>query len=165
MKSLIASCIVFATVVAALAGQMPKYGVTVNAEKKVDFAKFKTYSWTQGQPSAVKEIDAKITAAVDRELGALGMTKAAGGPGDVQVAYYSLTRTDVNLKAKADDKGVRPQYSVGTLMVALLDPTNHKRLLRMRIDKPIETEPSQLETAIDGAVAELFAKYPTRQTK
>jgi Domain of unknown function (DUF4136) len=150
---------------AAVHGQMPKYGVTVNAEKNVDFAKFTTYSWTQGQPSASKTIDAQVVAAVDRELGALGMTKAASGTGDVLAAYYSLSRTDVDLKAKADSAGLRPQYSVGTLMVALLEPGSRRRLLRMRIDQPIDTEPAKLEAAINTAVAALFAKYPTRAHK
>jgi len=158
----IGMCVIAA---AALHGQMPKYGVTVKAEKNVDFAKFTTYSWTKGQPSADTTIDAQVVAAVDRELGALGMTKAASGTGDVLATYYSLSRTDVDLKAKADASGSRPQYWVGTLMVALLDPGSRRRLLQMRIDKPIDIEPAKLEAAINTAVAALFAKYPTRAAK
>ena len=165
MKSFVVGCVLFTVVAAVVPAQMPKYGVTVEAEKNVDFAKFKTYSWTKGQPSAVKTIDARITAAVDRELAALGMTKAASGPGDVLLAYYSVTRTDVNLKAKPDAKGLQPQYSVGTLMVALLDKDSRNRLLRLRIDKPIDTDTTQLDAAIDSAVTEMFTKYPTRTKK
>ena len=154
-----------AAITAVAAAQTPKYGVSVNLAPKVDVAKFKTYSWTLGQPSADKAIDARVIAAVDRELASLGMTKAAQGPGDVLVAYYSLSRTDVDLKAKADAQGTRPQYSVGTLMVALLDPGSRERLLRLRIDKPIDIEPAKLEVQIDSAVAALFAKYPTRTKK
>jgi len=165
MKQLIGALALGAALTAAAAGQAPKYGVTVNAEKNVDFAALKTYTWTKGQPSAVKTIDAQIMAAVDRELGALGMTKAASGKGDVMVAYYSLTRTDVDLKAKPDAKGALPQYSVGTLMVALLNPADRHRLLRLRVDKPIDTEPAKLEEAINSAVKALFEKYPTRSGK
>jgi hypothetical protein len=149
---------------ATLAAQMPKYGVTVTAEKNVDFAAFKTYSWTRGQPSASPVIDGQIVAAVDRELSALGMTKSASG-GDVLVAYYSLTRTDVDVNAKEDASGSRPQYHVGTLMVALLEPEGRRRLLRLRVDKPIDTDPPKLESAINSAVAEMFAKYPARDKK
>lgn len=165
MKRFIVTCAWLVTTGALLAGQMPKYGVKVEAEKNVDFAKFKTYTWTQGQPSPDKRVDAQIMAAVDRELGALGMTKAASGTGDVLAAYYSLTRTDVDVKAKADDKGLRPQYSVGTLAVALLEPSSRRRLVRMRIDKPISTEAAKVEETINSAVADLFAKYPTRTKK
>jgi hypothetical protein len=151
--------------VAGAAAQGPKYGVTVTAEKNVDFAKFMTYSWTAGQPSADKKIDAQIIAAVDRELSGLGMTKATSGPGDVLATYYSVSRTDVNLKAKPDSSGTQPQYTVGTLMVALLEPGSRRRLLRLRVDQPIETEPAQLEASINSAVAALFAQYPTRRRK
>jgi hypothetical protein len=164
MTRFIVGISVWAAVTVA-AAQMPKYGVTVTAEKGVDFAKFKTYSWTVGQPSAVKAINSQVIAAVDRELSALGMTKAASGPGDVLATYYSLTRTDVNVKAEPDAAGVRPQYPVGTLVVAMLEPASRRRLLRMRVDQPIDTEPAKLEAAINDAVAALFAEYPTRAPK
>ena len=165
MKRIILCCLVAAAVPAMPGAQTPKYGVRVEADKNVDFSKLKTYSWTQGQPSAVKEINAKIVEAVDRELGGLGLTKSTSGPGDVMVAYYSLTRTDVHVDAKPDAEGKRPEYSVGTLVVAFLDPSTRQRMLRLRADKPIETAPGKLEAAIDSAVSELFAKYPTRQKK
>jgi hypothetical protein len=164
MKRLIVSCFVIAAAT-AVAAQSPKYGITVTAEKDVDFSKFKTYSWMAGQPSAIKAVDAQIVAAVDRELAALGMTKATTGTGDVVASYFSLTRTDVDLKAKPDAKGARPGYSVGSLMVALLEPASRRRLLQLRVDQPIETQPEELAATIDRAVAEMFAKYPTRQAK
>jgi hypothetical protein len=165
VKTLIVGCVLFGAVAAPLTGQMPKYGVIVTAEKNVDFSRFTTYSWTKGQPSAVKTIDAQIVAAVDRELSALGMTKATSGTGDVLAAYYSLTRTDVDVKAKRDARGLLPEQSVGTLVVALLDPRSRQRLLRLRADRPIDTDPPGLEAAINSVVAELFTHYPTRPRK
>jgi len=165
MKRLMVGIGMCALLVTGAAGQKPKYGVKVTAEKNVDFAKFKTYSWTTGQPSFDKMIDARVIAAVDRELGALGLTKAASGPGDVLAAYYSLSRTDVNLKGEKDSKGALPQYSVGTLVVALLDPGSRQRLLQLRTDQPIDIEPAKLAVTIDSAVAALFAEYPTRRRK
>ena len=165
MKRLIVGIGMCGVLMTGAAGQSPKYGVTVTAEKNVDFAKFKTYSWTTGQPSADKTIDARVIAAVDRELGALGLTKAADGPGDVLATYYSLSRTDVNLKGKPDSKGSLPQYWVGTLVVALLDPGSRQRLLQLRTDQPIEIDPAKLAATIDSAVTALFAEYPTRRRK
>jgi hypothetical protein len=146
-------------------GQMPKYGVTVTAEKDVDFAKLKTYTWMKGQPSSVPEIDSAVIAAVDRELRAIGMTKALSGAGDVLVTYSSLSRTDVDLNAKAARDGTRTQYAVGTLVVALLEPGSLRRLLRLRIDEPIETDLAKLVPTIDGVVASMFARYPARHPK
>jgi hypothetical protein len=165
MKPLLVGLELGIVMIVAVTAQMPKYGVSVKAEKGVDFAKITTYAWTPGQPSAVKEIDARIVAAVDHELHELGLTPAAPGAADVLTTYFSLTRTDVDLKAKPDAAGLHPQYAVGTLIVALLDPASRKRLLRLRIDKPIETTPAQLGETIDTAVAAMFEKYPTRQSK
>jgi len=149
--------------VSAAAAQ--KYGVTVTADKNVDFAKFKSYTWKKGQPAPLKSVDEQIVSAVERELQGLGMTKAATGTGDVLVTYASLQRSDVNLKAKKDANGILPQYPVGTLVVDLLDPATQRQLLRLRLDKPLNADPSKLESAINSAVAELFANYPTRQKK
>ena len=161
MKLSIAALVLFAVAVAGTSGQI-KYGVTVKAEKGVDFSKFKTYSWSNGQPSPNKTVDAQIVAAVDRELKGVGLTKPASGPADVVVMYYSLRRTDDDVKAKPDASGARPQFAVGTLAVALFDPSKKKQLLHMRLDKPIDTDLAQSEAIIDKAVAEMFAKYPTR---
>ena len=50
-------------------------------------------------------------------------------------------------------------------MVALLNPASRRRLLQLRVDQPISTDPTKLEPAINAAVAEMFALYPTRDRK
>lgn len=166
-KSLIVSGILIAALAAPLAGQITqKYGVTVTPEKNVDYSKWVTYSWTRGQPSSVKAIDAQIVSAVDKELAGLGMSPAKSGSGDVLVSYGSLARTDVDVKAKPNEKGLKPEYPVGTLVVVFLDPSSRRRLLQMRTDKPIDsTEPAQITAAINSAVAEMFQSYPTRKKR
>ena len=165
MKTMLAMCVVLLAVVAAPAAQRPKYGVTVTTEKGVDYTKFKSYSWTKGQPAFDKSVDATIVAAVDRELKAVGLTMATAGTGDVLATYYSLSRTDIDPTAKADDKGNPPQYQVGSLTVAFLDPANQRSLLRLRIDTPIGSDRATIAEAIDAAVAEMFTSYPTRTRK
>jgi hypothetical protein len=145
-----------------VSAQITKYGVTVTAEKNVDFSTFKTYSWTPGRGAFVKDVDAHIKAAIDREMSALGMTKVAPDSGDVLLTYQSLTRSDIDLKK--DPSGDKP-FSVGTLVVALLEPSSHRQLLRLRTDRPIEVEQGKLQASIDSAVTELFARYPTRSKK
>lgn len=166
MKMTIAVCVLAGALAAPVAAQMPKYGVSVTADKNTDYSKFKTYTWTRSQPSEIKTVDAQITAAVDRELAALGMTKAASGTGDVLVTYGALTRTDVDVKAKPDAKGALPMYKVGTLVVWLQDPKTRTRLLQLRTDKPVDTtDDAKVEAAINAAVKELFEQYPTRTAK
>ena len=159
MKALLLASVL----IAVTAAQAVDYKVEVTGDKKFNFAGLKTYVWTKGQPSMDPAIDRQIMAAVDRELGALGLTKQAAEPGDVLVTYYSQQRTSVDVKAKPNDKGVRPQYPVGTLIVGFLQPGNRKQALRLRLDTPIDAEPAQLSDAINAGVAALFARYPTRQ--
>ena len=151
---------VAAAVAAPLAQQ--KYGVTVVLEKKVDFAKLKSYSWDNVQPAATRSVDGQIVAAIDKELKALGMTKVTSGPGDVQVMYTAVRRTDVDPKAAPTASGGLQQYAVGTLSVILVNPTAKERILELRLDKPIDTDASRAEATIGAAVAELFTKYPTK---
>ena len=146
----------------AVAGQKPKYGVTVKVAKAAALAKAKTYSWTTSQPSLVKTIDAQIVAAVDRELSARGFTKVATGTSDVEATYASLSRTDVDLKSKGVNTGQGREFAVGTLVVDLRDPATRKPLFRVRIDTPIDAEPEKLEAAINAAVTAMFEKYPAR---
>jgi hypothetical protein len=156
---------VCALVAATLEAQTPKYGVVVEVEdKKADFASFKTYAWQRGQASFDKAIDTQIVAAVDDELAKLGMKKITTGA-DVLVTYASTNRTDVDLKGKPDASGVRPNYAVGTLVVALLDGKSRNRLLRMRVDQPVDAAPDKLEATIKTVVAEMFQRYPTRQKR
>jgi uncharacterized protein DUF4136 len=162
----LSACVVCALIAVALEAQTPKYGIIVEVEdKKADFASFKTYAWQRGQASFDKTIDSQIVAAVDDELAKLGMTKSASGAVDVLVTYASTNRTDVDLKGKPDAGGVRPKYAVGTLVVALLHPKSRNRLLRMRVDQPIDAAPDKLEATIKSVVAQMFERYPTRQKR
>jgi hypothetical protein len=143
----------------AFAGQQPKYGVSVKASKPSALAKAKTYTWTVSQPSFNKDADRQILAAVDKELQARGLTKAAAG-GDLAVTYASVTRTDVDMKSKGKT-GELPQYAVGTLVVDVRNPANKESLFRVRMDTPISSsDPAKLEAEINAAVAAMFEKYP-----
>jgi hypothetical protein len=140
----------------------PKYGVKAESDKKTDFAKFKTYTWWTGHPALDKSVDAQIVAAIDRELGRRGLQKLASGTSDVLVAYDSVQRTDVDLKAKPTKDGTLPLYAVGTLVIRVLEPGSLKELFRARIDTPISIERNKLEQEINAAVAALFEKYPIK---
>jgi hypothetical protein len=154
----------FGAASAIVSGEQTKYGVTLKIAKKSELAKIKTYSWTPGQPAFDKTINAQIRAAVDRELAARGLSKVETGPSDALATYYSLSRTDVDLKTKAPD-GARPEYPVGTLVVDLLQSTNRKPMFRVRVDQPISGDPEKLEAIIDEAVAAMFEKYPAKSAK
>jgi hypothetical protein len=154
------SVLVSIAVTAAAAGYTPKYRVKVQADKHTDFSKFRTYSWMDSHPASIPEVDAQIVSAIERELAALGLTKVRPGPGDVVATYTSITRTDVSTKSKPIARNFRPEYSVGTLVVSLLEPDTLKPLLQLRVDRPIAS--TAFETSA-GTVAQLFRYFPARQ--
>jgi Domain of unknown function (DUF4136) len=155
------SVLVSIAIAAATTTYTPKYKIKVVADKRTDFSKFRTYTWQESHPSAVKEIDEEMVAAVERQLAAVGLTKVPDGQGDVLATYASLTRTDVNVRAKPLSKDYRPEYPVATLVVSLLDPATLRPLLEMRADRRVE--PAGLRATINNAVEEMFRQYPTRR--
>ena len=80
------------------------------------------------------------------------------------VLGYKNGNLVVNVKGKPNSVyGSRPQYAVGTVVVVILEPRTQRQLFRGRADLPIDTEPNRLKAAVDGIVAKMFEKYPTRQ--
>jgi hypothetical protein len=156
------SVLVSIAVTAAAAGYTPKYRVKVQADKHTDFSRLKTYSWMGGHPASIAAIDEEIVAAIDRELSALGMRQVPSEAGDVVVTYASVTRTDVNTKAKPVSKDYRPEYAVGTLIISLLDPVSLRPLLQLRTDKRVDGA-AWLGATIGGTIAEMFRYFPTRR--
>ena len=166
MKRISIVSLLLGLLAASLAAQMPKYGVTVKADSKTDFTKFKSYTWESGWKAYDKNVHQQILDAVDRELKALGLEKRASGPADVMMTYATVRRTDVDLKSKpTEGESGRRQYEVGSLVVLMLEPGTRKELFRARVDKPIEVDIDKVQAVIDEAVAEMFAKYPTRTKK
>lgn len=146
--------------VTAAAGYTPKYRVKVQADKHTNFSTVRTYSWMDSHPASIPAIDAQIVSAIQRELGALGLTKVPLGAGDVVATYASITRTDVNTKSKPIAKDYRQEYTVATLVVSLLEPETLKPLLELRADRPIAS--ATLDTSAES-VEQLFRYFPTRR--
>jgi hypothetical protein len=67
------------------------------------------------------------------------------------------------VKAKPDEKGMRPERTVGSLVVAMLDPASRKPVVQLRVDRPVDR--ADIEGSVNTLVGELFTKYPTRDAK
>ena len=78
--------------------------------------------------------------------------------------YASLTRTDVNVKAKPVDgvkNGARPEYTVGTIVVSLLEPGTLRPILKIRADRIVDT--AWIDVSIGSTIEEMFRKFPGRR--
>jgi hypothetical protein len=162
-RSSFVTLLVVAVVGLVPAAQSTKYGVTVDVVNAAALSKVRTYAYVPSQPAVDKAVNQQIISALDRELAAREMTKLATSP-DVLVTYFSLQRTDVDLKSKPSGKdGVLRQYPVGTLVVSILDPVDRtKKLFSVRVDEPLDLDPAKLEATIKAAMAAIFEKYPRR---
>ena len=159
LLSLALSCFV-----SAAAASGTKYVVKVRADKGIDFAQIKTYSWMVGWPAFDPSVDWQIEADIERELATLGLTKVPAEPCDAVLTYAAIRRTDVDVKSKiSPETGLRPEYPVATIVVLLLQPHSRREMFRGRAILPLERDPARLRTQVRMAIAQIFAKYPTRK--
>jgi hypothetical protein len=144
-------------------GAPRKYKVTTKIDKRTDFSRLKTYVWDRGRPSYDATLHAQVVAAVDRELGALGLTKRSSEPADVVVTYAAVERLDVDLKSKLrGPRGERPTYPVASLLVLLRHPVTSRELFLARVALPIDSSPEAIQARVSERVAKIFDRYPTR---
>jgi hypothetical protein len=148
----------------AVAQQSPPVTVKSTLAKGVDVTKFKTYKWFEGQGAFDADLNKQIIAAIDKELGTLGLTKTTATP-DVLVTYHSLQSTRVDLKTweAQGTGGAWKQYPVGTLVVNLLDPKSPQvQLWSARTDQPMVLERAQYMDTVNRFVSTIFQQWPTR---
>jgi hypothetical protein len=146
--------------------QLPPIGkVDSEFDKKANFAAIRTYSWVTGTDALIPEAHQMIVAAVDAELASLGLTRVASGA-DVTVTYYTLTITNVDLKAL--DKAQRENQpastankELGKLIVTMRTPAR-QQLWSAGTREYLDPNRAVLGATIQGVTARLFATYPTR---
>jgi len=175
-----------------------KVEIKTNQAPDTDFKAFKTYAWLPPVP-AIKNVapDAvtnptlseealmpSLVAAVDRELAARGLTKAAADTADVHVAYFAALSVGFNQSylgehygyitgwASPIPIGLAPTtnvtvYEKGTVLVDIVDRAANKAVWRGTALTRINQEHSvdkRIER-INDAVKRMFEKYPVKPGK
>lgn len=143
---------------------LPAYRITVKADKHTDFSALRTYAWSQGWGTFDPVLDAHIVAAIDRELGALGLVKQPGRAVDTHVVYGAIRRTDVDLDSHPSSDGIYPEHAVATLVIVMLEPASRRELFRARVVVPVQASLTDVDEQIDRIIAKVFARYPTRHS-
>ena len=154
--------------------------VNFDYDQSADFSSFKTYAWHEGQQT-IKEEDPlaheRVMNAVDREMSAKGFTKVSSNP-DVYVTYNAEDNEQVRLDTThmgygyADDfywggglgmgsstTQVRT-YTEGTLVVDIWDANKKQLVWRGTGTDTVSDNPESNARKIDGAIADLFKRYP-----
>jgi hypothetical protein len=95
----------FAIALLALPGAVRAQQVKVHYDHGVDFTRFKTYSWLEGEPSNNPTAHQQIVLTIDKELMAKGLRRVDDG-GDLNVAYYASLTGNVNARMVEYMKGL-----------------------------------------------------------
>ena len=135
-------------------------------DKKANFAAFRTYTWNVGYNAYNPDAHKLITAAIDAEMARRGFTKVETGA-DVRIAYYTVTGTDVDLKAldKLEREGATgpvPLKQRSRLVVVMRPQGSSDPLWQASMREYLDPDPAKLGDTIQRVTAQLFATYPRK---
>ena len=173
MKNLFAAFLIAISVVVA-AGQK----VQVGADRTVNLAKYKTYSWASGG-AANPLINQMIVNAVDREMALKGLTKVELN-GDINVVVWAATESDLHISYPSWHPSMNSiatgvvsgsqQWPVtkGTLVVDMLDANTKNSVWRGQATDTLDHGPTgnmqkdakSVEKKIKKSVEKMFKKFP-----
>jgi len=150
--------------------------IQIEADQAADFSRYKTFAIREPRlnsrnPSLNNDLVRKqLDTAVQKYLGAKGLTFVPSGTADLNVHYTLGAVTGSALEAyPAGWRGwgtrvVRVPFTEGTLVIDLRDPTTHTLVWRA-IAREDKRDPSKIEGKLDDMVRKSFAKYPPKLPK
>jgi hypothetical protein len=181
-KTLIVATITLLVAPAVIVAQKTSY----DFEKSANFAAFKTYAHKQGTPVGQSLIDDRIVTAIETQLAAKGLSKAAAEP-DVFVVYHMAFDKEKDISTYSSGYGggygaygwgwgggmggstttqVR-DILVGTLVVDMADAKKGQLVWRGMGVKEVDTQakPEKRDKSINKAVEKIFKNYPPKVEK
>lgn len=159
------------------------FRVSTDYDPQTDFQQLQGYSWlaTVRQPGDDPRlhnslVDARVRAAVDRELAAKGYSKAGGSSGNFVVTYYLGLQDKIDVRTIHTGYGygygswyhgtgretMVDQYEEGTLLLDILDAEGGDLLWRGSASARVSesSSPEEREKRIQDAVAAILAEFP-----
>jgi uncharacterized protein DUF4136 len=141
---------------------------TSSYDKKTDFSTLRTYVWNKGHQANDPAVHKLIVDEIERQMAALGFTKADAATADVILKYHSVARTDADLKQieKALSQGKEaPTFIVGGLLVVLYRSGTTIPLWEARTQGRLSDDAGKRTGEIQQAIAALFETYPGKSKK
>jgi hypothetical protein len=148
--------------------------VKVNYDPKVDFTKFKTYSWTRGLPASNPQIHKLIVDEIDRQLQSKGLSRVEANA-DLHITYYASLDENLNTGAVEYVKNSdyqrwgehEPVYGpkmVGMLIARMVfdvvDASTNKLVWRGHAKDAYTPNQARGKKRACKAVGKLFARFP-----
>ncbi len=145
--------------------------VKTDYSHSTDFGKYRTYSWISSNAGNSLWVD-RITAAVDAQLAAKGLTKVASG-GDLGVSAFGRTQNEQTLETYYNGFGGGWFWRgfgdattevintpVGSLMVDLFDGQTKHLVWRGNSTETLSESPEKNEKKLEHNVEEMFKHFP-----
>ena len=149
--------------------------VKVDFDPTVDFSSRKSFSWMEGTPVEDPEIEARIHAAIERELIPLGLKEVREDPDVFLVTHASLDAENLIEAAKHDYwvgyKGWKKPIAVseetwtaetGMLIVDIVDAANNTLIWRGIATGNTAKTDEKRDRKLDKTMAQLFNGFPPR---
>lgn len=149
--------------------------VKVDFDPSVDFSTRKTFSWMDGTPVEDPEIEARIHAAIERELIPLGLKEVRENP-DVFLVTHASLDAEVLIEAAKHDywvgyKGWKKPIAVseeswtaetGMLIVDLVDASSNTLIWRGIATGNTAKTDEKRDRKLDKTMAQLFGGFPPK---
>jgi hypothetical protein len=142
--------------------------ISYDYDRSADFGRMRTYAWVNGSPVGDELNHARIMHAIEAQLAAKGVHRAASvAEADLLVTYHAIvtteaavtgTRLGINRFASARVEEV----AVGSLIVDLRDGTSGAVVWRGVATRDLDAKasPEERERNINKAVEKMFKHYP-----
>jgi hypothetical protein len=134
-----------------------------------DFARYRTYTWSEGVAARDPSIESQIHAAVDFELPFKGLKPvAAAGSPDLWVSTYVSVEEERVVDQWGYDVSTAGGSShfntltlpIGTLVIDLVDARSNKLVWRGQASKAVDRQIP--EATLRKVVRDIFRRYPQK---
>ena len=156
--------------------------ITTDFDPAADFSQFHTYTWGEGRPAKIPQIDQRLVAGIESQLVAKGLRKAAPSePADLIVAYQTATAMTSEMNtyttgAWRGEYGTWPtskgaphtQVDIiqkGQLIVDLADKKTKKFVWRGIASGTVSDNVEKVNKIIDKALTKMFKDYPPKANR
>jgi hypothetical protein len=155
--------------------------VSSGYDKSINFSGYKSYVFSSTQGARNPLVNEMIIAAVERELGARGLTKVDAN-GDLRVSYLAATGYNLQVGEAKFGYNVNPAYVglvptgtpatmdvvTGTLVIDLFDNKTDRIIFRGTAKDVLQRAPGPDPVAdaklvgktVNNAITKMFKKYP-----
>ena len=180
--------VALSTLMAFAASSSIAQKVHVELDQRVDFCRFKTYTWLESQHPADDPWAQRVMTAIDRQLIRKGLQKAVGSRGpDLEIVYNSDIK-ERTTSAGCDYGCVLAEYlfnqvygpprfwpqpgswvseveKTGSLVVGLVDASGKDMVWRGMATDTLSDKSEKNERKLNKAINKMFKKYPPKKAR